>query len=77
MGMDTPKMDGSVEPNSWLEEEAETQCDSTRLGDFTFDWQPNGKRHYDTMCRHGDYITKCVSEMLFSTYCLPSLRLLD
>lgn len=38
MGMGTPKMDGSVEPNSWLEDRAETQSE------FTFDWQPHGER---------------------------------
>lgn len=63
MGMDTPKMDGSVEPNSWLEERAETQCDGT---------QPNEERHDETVSPHGDYITKggsggcvCVSSRCF------------
>lgn len=72
MGMGTPKIDGSVEPNSWLQEKAETQCDLAQLGEFTFDWQPNRERHYDscvymviTSQRAALEDALCVAEMLF------------
>lgn len=78
--MGTPKMDGSVEPNSWLGERTEKQRQPARRGEFVCGCRQTGieDRHHETMCRvYGDDNTKGGVQRTFNaTVCQRKVSIL-